>query len=425
MERRLVPLLVVLMSIAVPASAQEPSAGPRLEPSAEVLALGAAEEPLELVTFIRGALIFSGAHGRELEESQARISEHIAELKRRLIGVEDPRERAEAALAYMHERLLRRYDERQTGVDVLVSRGGYNCVSSGVLYAILVKALGLEVWGVRTSDHAFCRVQAGDRAFDVETTSPFGFDPGRRKEFTDDFGRVTGYSYVPPSNYRDRRDIGERELLGLILFNRTAFASERREYLKAVAPAVDAYGLLRDGESRERLITSVLNLASWYGMSGRFAEALDFLERAEARYRDERLSALAGDLTHNWVLSRIQKGDLSEAEELLDAQRSAGLVEETEWKELTVYLYQVRAQNKASGDYGEAAGLILQGINKVGSDRGLAKSYEVYIHNSVVTLVRRELYQEALAVLDEALLQLPASAVLLEDRSMVLEAAGR
>jgi hypothetical protein len=69
--------------------------------------------------------------------------------------------------------------------------------------------------------------------------------------------------------------------------------------------------------------------------------------------------------------------------------------------------------------------LILEGLNKVGSDRGLAKSYEVYIHNSVVTLVRNELYDEALAVLEEALLQLPASGVLLKDRSMVLEASAR
>jgi tetratricopeptide (TPR) repeat protein len=306
-----------------------------------------------------------------------------------------------------------------------VERGSYNCVSSGVVYAILLKALGLRVWGVRTSDHAFCRVQAGDQAFDVETTSPFGFDPGKRKEFTDDFGRITGYTYVPPSNYRDRRDIGEKELLGLILFNQTAFASERTDYLGAVPPAVDAYALLQDEESYERLITSLLNLASWYGMSGRFDKALEFLEQAEARYRNDRLEALQGDLTHNWVLSQIRKGNYFEAEQLLDTQRAGGRLEEGEWKELTVYLYQVRAQKSAPGDYQEAARLILEGLNKVGSDQGLTKSYEVYTHNSVVTLVRNELYEEALAVLEEALLQLPTSAVLREDRSMVLEASAR
>ncbi|NIM05098.1 MAG: hypothetical protein GTN65_05660, partial [Armatimonadetes bacterium] len=54
-----------------------------------------------------------------------------------------------------------------------------------------------------------------------------------------------------------RRDIGEKELLGLILYNRSAFTSERRDYLGAVAPAVDAYALLEDDESYDRLITSL------------------------------------------------------------------------------------------------------------------------------------------------------------------------
>ena len=423
MERR--GLLLLLLSIAIVLPAVSQSVAVRIDPIAAVEELALAEEPLTLETFIRSALIFSGVSGQQLNRLEAKIQAHIIDLRERLNEVTDPRQQAEYTLAYMHETLLRRYDERQTALDVLLDRGGYNCVSSGVLYAILLKALGLPVWGVRTADHAFCRVQAGDQAFDVETTSPFGFDPGTRKEFSDDFGRITGYSYVPPSNYTDRRDIGEKELLGLILYNRTAFASERRDYPGAVPPAVDAYALLADAESRERLITSLLNLTSWHGMSGRFSEALEFLDRAARRYGDDRLDALQGDLTHNWILSLIQKGDYSTSEQLLDAQKSQGRITEGEWRELTVYLFQVRAQKQAPGDYSGAARLILDGLNKVGSDQGLAKSYEVYIHNSVVTLARNARYEEALAVLEEALLQLPGSSVLLKDRSMVLEAAAR
>jgi tetratricopeptide (TPR) repeat protein len=425
MERRCIPLCLVFISIALPVISQSATGPVRLDPIAVIRGLADVDESLELETFIRTALVFSAVPENQLAGLEAQIRNHISELRGGLREVTEPRDQAEAALAYMHGQLLRRYDERQTGVDVLLERGSYNCVSSGVVYAILLKALGLRVWGVRTSDHAFCRVQAGEQAFDVETTSPFGFDPGTRKEFTDNFGHVTGYSYVPPSNYRDRRDIGEKELLGLILFNRAAFASERRDYLAAVPPAVDAYALLEDEESYERLITSLLNLASWYGMSGRFTEALEFLNRAGERYRNDRLDALQGDLTHNWVLGLIQKGNFAEAEQLLDTQRTGGCLEEGEWKELTVYLYQVQAKKSVPGDYGEAARLILEGLNKVGSDQGLTKSYEVYIHNSVVTLVRNELYDEALSVLEEALLQLPDSGVLLKDRSMVLEAVGR
>ena len=425
MERRCILLTLVLMGIALPLISQNAATAVRLDPIPEVRQLADLEEPLDMQTFIRAALVFSGVNDEQLGELESLIQTHATRLRRQLGAVTDQREQAEAALAYMHEELLRRYDERQTGVDVLLSRGSYNCVSSGVVYAILLKALELRVWGVRTSDHAFCRVQAGEQAFDVETTSPFGFDPGTRKEFTDSFGTVTGYSYVPPSNYRDRRDIGEKELLGLILFNRTAFAGERRNYLAAVPPAVDAYALLENGESYERMITSLLNLASWYGMNGRTGEALEFLDGAAQRHTDDRLESLRDDLTHNWVLSLIQNSNFAEAEQLLDSQHSGGRLKEEEWRELTVYLYQVRARKSASGDYREAARLILQGLNKVGADQGLAKSYEVYIHNSVVTLVRNELYEQALTMLEEALRQLPDSGVLAKDRSMVLEASTR
>jgi len=346
-------------------------------------------------------------------------------LEVRLDPIVEAQERAEAALAFMHETILKRYDERQTRLDVLLSRGSYNCVSSGVLYAIFLKALGLKVWGVRTADHAFCRVQAGDKAFDVETTSAYGFDPGTRKEFTDSFGRITGYSYVPPSNYGDRRDVGEVGLLGLILFNRTAFSSARRDYAQAVPPAVDAYALLQDAESHERMITAVLNLASWYGINGRFEDALAFLDRTALRYGDKRLDALRADLIHNWTLSLVEKGELVEAEELLDLQFEGGRVAEQEWRELIVYLYQLQAQSSARGDFSEAARLIREGINKVGPDQRLTKSYELYIHNSVVSLVRAERYQEALSVLEEALSVVPTSRVLQKDKSMVLKTAGR
>jgi hypothetical protein len=413
------------MSVSSLTIAQTISVDVRLDPIIEAQELTAVEEPLDLDTFIRAAYVFSGVSREELSVAEAEIQVHLVALRQALAGISVPRERAEAALAFMHETVLKRYDERQTRLDVLLSRGSYNCVSSGVLYAIFLKALGLKVWGVRTADHAFCRVQAGDKAFDVETTSPYGFDPGSRKEFTDNFGQVTGYSYVPPSNYRDRRDIGEGELLGLILFNRTAFSSERRDYVQAVPPAVDANALLQDAEAHERMITALLNLASWYGMNGRFEEALSFLDRVAVRYDNNRLDALAGDLIHNWVLILVQKGEFIEAGELLDLQLDGGRMAEQEWRELTVYLYQLRAQSSAHGDFSEAARLIKEGINKVGSDQSLMKSYEVYIHNSVVTLVRAERYQDALSVLEEALSQVPTSRVLRDDKLMVLKSAGQ
>ena len=73
---------------------------------------------------------------------------------------------------------------------------------------------------------------------DVETTNVHGFDPGKKKEFTDSFGAVTGYSYVPPSNYADRTTISLQELLALVLYNRASEAAQQGRYREAVNPAV-------------------------------------------------------------------------------------------------------------------------------------------------------------------------------------------
>jgi tetratricopeptide (TPR) repeat protein len=400
----------------------EPAPGlPRAEPSALVVDLSGQSEPLSVERFGEAALVFSGVADAELDREKARLARLIGEAREATGGIADARGQAEAILGFLHARVLRRYEERQTRIDVMLSSGAFNCVSSGVLYALVAKALGFEVWGVRTEDHAFCRIRAGGREFDVETTSPYGFDPGTRKEFKDSFGKVTGFTYVPPSSYGRREDIGERSLLALILYNRTAFSSDVRHYEEAVPPAVDAHALLDDRESYERMIVSFLNLGSWYGLNRRFAPAVDFVGAAAERCPEPRLSSLLEDLLHNWILSLVGQGQFDQAEDLLDARRGDGLLADGEWRSLTVYLYQMRAQEAARSNFAAAAGWIMEGLNKTGPDDALDRSFEVYIHNQVVSLLRGGQLEEALAVIDDAMGVAPRSALLQKDRALVTE----
>jgi tetratricopeptide (TPR) repeat protein len=409
----------VLGAVRAPA---EPGTGfPRTEPLGLVVQLAEASEPLSLGTFSQSALILSGTPEGDLERIGGKLDRVVEESQQRLGGLADPREKAEGILSFLHERVLVRYDERQTRLDVLLDDGSYNCVSSGVLYALVAKSLGFEVWGVRTEDHAFCRIKAGARSFDVETTSPFGFDPGTRKEFTDSFGAVTGYTYVPPSSYGKREDIGERSLLGLILYNRTAFSSERRFYREAVPPAIDAYSLLGDRESYDRMIVSFLNLGSWYGVNREYSSGVDFVERMAERFPEPRLSSLLEDLLHNWTLYLLEQREFDAAENLLDAHRSRGLLADAEWKSLTVYLFQIKAQDAAGSDYAVAAGIIEDGLRKTGPDGTLNRSYEVYIHNRVVSLIRAGKLEDALVIIDDALEITPHSTLLDRDRSLVTD----
>jgi tetratricopeptide (TPR) repeat protein len=422
----LLALLVVLPACLGSAQAAKSTlaaegALPELQPSDAVSRLAAMEEPLQAGDFLEAALVFSGAQGRGLEEARARVqalaSAAAAELERGSV-----RERAEGLLEMLHRRVFRQYDERQTRLDELLSTGRFNCVSSAVLYGLLARSLGLEYHAVQTPDHAFIRVLAGAQGWDVETTNPYGFDPGSRREFTDSFGRVTGYSYVPPGQYGRRKELGDKGLLALILYNRNAYDTDAGRYLEALQPAVDAHALRQDPESMERLTLSSLNVASFYGQAGRYEEGALFLDKAASQLDDPRLAKVREDLLHNWAVSLIQAGRLEEAQALIDQRRAGGELSEREWRSLGVSLWQLRAREASRRDFGEAAAILLGALESFGPEPGLVSGYEVYVHNQMAALVNAGRLEEARGVLREALRVLPSSSLLREDEARL---AGR
>jgi tetratricopeptide (TPR) repeat protein len=391
-----------------------------LRPSEAVDQLAVLPEPLTAGAFLEAALAFSGAQGRELEEARAQVRALAAAAAE--LGDGSPREKAERLLEMLHRRVFRQYDERQTRLDDLLNTGRFNCVSSAVLYGLLARSLGLEFRAVQTPDHAFIRVLDRGKGWDVETTNPYGFDPGSRREFTDSFGRVTGYSYVPPGQYSRRKEIGDKGLLALILFNRNAYDTETGRYLEALQPAVDAHALRQDPESLERLALSSLNVASFYGQAGRYEEGVRFLGGATRRLDDPRLARVREDLLHNWAVSLIEAGRLEEAQGLIDQHRAGGELSEREWRNLGVSIWQLRAREASRRDFGEAAAMLRKALESLGPEPGLVSGYEVYVHNQMAALVNSGRLEEARAVLDEALRVLPSSSLLREDEARL---AGR
>ncbi|MCL1959950.1 MAG: hypothetical protein FWF68_10150 [Spirochaetes bacterium] len=154
------------------------------------------------------------------------------------------REKAEFILTYMHRNILKSYSLYQSRIDTIFSNGSYNCVSSAVLYVILCTSAGIDVSGVVTKDHALAMVHINGEDIDVETTNRYGFDPGNRKEFNDQFGKTTGFAYVPARNYRDRQTIGKIELISLILINRISDDERKNLYSDSVPLAIDMAALL-------------------------------------------------------------------------------------------------------------------------------------------------------------------------------------
>jgi len=207
---------------------------------------------------------------------------------------------------------------------------------------ILAKSVGIDISGVKTIDHAFVMVHIDGENIDVETTSIHGFDPGNRREFHDEFGRVTGFAYVPAQNYHDRQTITPIELVSLIMTNRIFELETRRRFAEAVPLAVDRAALLAgiaDGsdaglrensstpffaDPRADLMNRLFNYGAFLLNSGREEDTLRWAAFASSVYPDEdRWQEFTMAAVNNRVQRFTQANQLARARDFLDSHRAA------------------------------------------------------------------------------------------------------
>ncbi len=221
---------------------------PRLEPDPKALEYYNLGQPAEAYTWTELAEISLWASGvtdaSGITSNIEKIRAAVEQIKNSPQLPSAQKEIAEFILTFMHKNLLKSYSLYQTKIDTLLSGGRFNCVSSGVLYMILCKANGIDANGVMTKEHAFVMLHIDGKNIDVETTNEYGFDPGERKEFQDEIGRVTGFAYVPAQNYKDRQTITQIELVSLIMNNRIADNERQNRYAESVPIAIDRAALL-------------------------------------------------------------------------------------------------------------------------------------------------------------------------------------
>jgi tetratricopeptide (TPR) repeat protein len=240
----------------------------------------------------------------------------------------DPAEKGEYILSFIHKKFLKSYSLLQTRIDTLLENGRYNCVSSAALYLVFAQSAGLDAGGVMTKDHAFVTVRAGGALIDVETTNPYGFDPGNRKEFHNGFGRATGFAYVPAKNYRDRSAITPLELVSLILSNRIADLEGRGRFAEAVPLAINRAALLEGRRNptansffedpRRDLLNRIFNFGASLLKSGREEDALRWAEAAGPAFPEaERWREFINAAVNNRLLKFMQQKRMAEARDFL------------------------------------------------------------------------------------------------------------
>ncbi|HVO38279.1 MAG TPA: hypothetical protein VMV03_04545 [Spirochaetia bacterium] len=419
------PAILFILLIAIqPLAAQTKPAlqsFPELTPLPLAEQLSTTREPLAVETMVDAALQFSGAP----EDVSAADKDKLAALMKRfrdeVADLTGQEELAEKTLIFLHRNLLTTYTERQTRIDTALETGVFNCVSSAVLYMILAKSVALSVGGVRTVDHVFCTVMISGEPVDVETTNPYGYNPGTRKEFSDSFGKVTGFSYVPPSNYHDRRVIGEKELLALILYNRVSEYTAGRYYRDAVGPSVSAYALMGNDEFRGFMVTAFSNYVTWMASRRDFPRAIQFTDVVKASFGGTvDLEPRRREVYHNWAVSLIQANALVDAEALLSQPPVRSSLGDEDWTGLSIAVIQSRADQETRGaGFLAAAQIVTDGIRKIGAQPLLLQTYEAYMHDAFAQLYNARKLADARAVIDQGLAAYPESRILGQDRDML------
>ena len=248
--------------------------------------------------------------------------------------------------------------------------------------------------------------------------------PGRKKEFSDSFGKTTGFTYVPPGNYQERRVIGEKELLSLILYNRVSEYGDGHFFRDALQPAVSAYALLGNDEMRQVMTIAFSNYVSSLGMRQDFPQAVQFLDTVKASFGGiVDLGQPRRDVYHNWVVSLLASQSYQDAESLLAQPGTKVALDESDWTSLSVAVVQQRAQTEAgSGGFLSGAAVVTDAMGKLGRLQPLLQTYEAYVHNAFAQLYNSRKWADAKSVIDQGLVTYADSRMFQQDLELVRKA---
>jgi len=276
----------------------------RIEPESYWVKTKIWDNTLTSSMLIEASLTASGLDYENLSLYKDKFKELLLNFKNdqeSVFGTLSAYEKGEFILNWAHDNILVKYIEEQTLMNVLIDSGNYNCVSSAIFYLILSKEAGLNIETIETSDHAFCMVKTGKGWVDVETTTSYGFNPGIKKEFQQAFNQ-TGYTYVPPGNYRTRQKISDKDTVALILQNRMSALQKKDFHNQAIGLAIDRWTLSNTEKNYKDMNDSFRNWSAVLNYRSSYTEAYNFLSKVSQKYN---LMNENMDLLYNLAYNKI------------------------------------------------------------------------------------------------------------------------
>ena len=265
------------------------------------------------------ALLASGLTEDQLDEPKQKIDQLIDQLTSEL-GLRQVSEnvvsRSDHILQLLHTLIFERYDPAQNRIDGILNQGTFNCVSSAVFYAVACRKFDIRVTGVVMADHSLAQLKLSETAkFDIETTVSSGFDPSSKTGILDQFGQLTGFAYVGSKNYRQRKEVGDRQMLALIFSNRYDQLTKEGKLKEATAALYRAYLLTGD-------LPFTVN--TWENAVNNYVVALEKEKRspdtlyalarfAEVSPKIKKISALQYSIYINWTQTLVQNKNYAQA----------------------------------------------------------------------------------------------------------------
>jgi len=273
--------------------------------------------PYSFDDYLDFALIASGAQG-DFGEMKRVVYNLIGRLEEDMFTdrvSEQDDKRAEYILQWLHKHFLSRYSQNQTRIDELISKRTFNCVSSAVFYNIIARKFGLKLGGVVVREHAFSQLQLPKKRIDIETTTQHGFNPGGKKAQFDESGKLIGFVYIPKNHYRQRVEIGDREMLSLIYSNRARALTDKGKYMTAAALLYRSWRLAgKLPNSHEAWVSGLINYIANLQEQKRFSDALYVISAAQSDLPDnKKLAESRAGIYVNWGYEASRGGRYDEA----------------------------------------------------------------------------------------------------------------
>ena len=374
-----------------------------LTPDSTLVKVGTLKDPVEATLMARASLIVSGVPATYLATYERKLKTVIDTVVGKTKSVSGNAARAEAALVELHAGgVFKHYEENATTLIDILDTGTYNCVSSAVLYLLVLKNMGVQANGVDTPDHAFVIVDIDGRKIDVETTNRHGFDPGSKKDFTDEFGRITGFSYVPPGEYAKREIIGQKALISLILSNRVVVLEQKNDYPSSLKLGVEVNAIRNDSKGKQFLMDRINNMMVQLYEKQDYINADALANAAVATLG--KLTELKEDLqiaTYNLAVLYENSGRYTEALEEIADIKSQGLVNDKLLEVGRVSLHNLIQKLLQQGDIAAARTAIDKWDSVLGTK--LVKDLDFQILEAeLINAAQNKPFKEALAVLDKA-----------------------